>query len=71
MSERLLKRGISHLLLYRPIFTRWANSQFDDQGRGTLQHLFKQKLKHVFESHDYFLFQIPPDSGMGVEKSAG
>jgi hypothetical protein len=71
VSERLLKRGISHLLIYWPIFTRWANSQFDDQRRGTLHAFFKQKLKHVFERHDYFLFQIPPAAGMGVEKSAG
>jgi hypothetical protein len=69
-KERLLQSGISHLLLHGPIFTRWADAQFDDQGRGVLQRLFKQKLRTLFQGHDYYLFQIATGPSMGVEKSA-
>jgi len=56
--ERLFQLGISHLLLHGPIFTRWADSQFDDRARGVLQNLFKQDLDGIFQSHDYYLFQL-------------
>jgi hypothetical protein len=70
VRERLLQLGISHLLLHGPIFTRWADSQFDDQGRGVLQSLFKQNLRSIFASNDYYLFQIMQGSGIVIEKSA-
>jgi hypothetical protein len=58
VRERLLQLGISHLLLHGPIFTRWADSQFDDRARGVLQNLFKQNLSGIFQSHDFYLFQL-------------
>jgi len=56
--QRLIQKGISHLLLYGPIFTRWANSQFDDHAKGILQNLFRQDLSDMFQGHDYYLFQL-------------
>jgi hypothetical protein len=50
--------GVSHLLIGSDIFHRWAESQFDENGRSLLRALFDRHFKGVYHSHGYYLFEI-------------
>jgi hypothetical protein len=58
ISRMLHSQGVTHLLVWHPLFVRWGNHNFDKKQRSILIDFYKNNLKLLYSKSNYRLYQL-------------